>query len=898
MVDSDLIGRAADLAALREALAEGGAVALVGPAGVGKSRLVRALVGAPAPHLDAACVVDSERADAIGAACAAIAQGLDFSLGAAASDGEAVARVGDALAARGRVLLALDHGEALVEALGAAVRAWTDANAELSVLVSGRRRLGLAQERLVELAPLAPEAARALFVRRAGRVVRGYDPGGAEREVIDALVEELDRLPLAIELAAARVRVLDPAALRARLSRRFEALGAGPRDAPRRHAGLRAAIDASFELLDAPARRAFAQSSVFEGGFTLDAAEAVLELDGAPVLDVVEALVEHSLLGTERGPGGVRYAALASVRAYAAEQLEALGEGDAARARHAAWFLSRGLAAADWVERGPAPRARAWLTREAGNLLAIHRRGLAPGGAPSDALDAALALQPVWIDRGPESLRETKLDAALRAHREGDPFRVGWARLARGDARQRLGRLDDAEADLRRAVELAAESGDPRLGAAAWWRLGALRSARGHASEADAAFEEALRRYREAGDRFHEGRCLASIGAHALAAGRIEDARAALEAAAALHEASGDAVYGAATEGQRGGARARRGRARQGEGPDSIRALTTLRALEHRRWRGSLLARRAAVALEEEAVPDALALLDEAEHELERGGDPALAAELAALLERARAARDGGWVVGPEARWLKTPAGERIDLSRRRAPRLVLAALLDAAADPHRRLDVDELFAAGWPGEKALPKAAAGRVYAALSTLRRLGLEPLIVRDDAGWRIDSDALERSSKIEVALPAPGVSTDLSVGAEHHLEDAVAVGLDPRRPHPRDATERLPIGRPVRGDLHQRPVVADHVGGHAPVLRHLEARLAQALEERLVHVRRRGALGLGARRAGPLEPRLPRRPAVSGRQEHADRLIALHGGDPRLGEVRHRVAARGDVHEARR
>ena len=841
--DPDLVGRDGDLAVLVASVGEARLVTVVGPGGVGKTRLARALLRA----MPSGRFADLSEERTLLGACAAIARALEAPLHAPLAD--PVESLRSHIAERGPVLVVLDNAEQLVEQLADAVARWLDTCTDARFVVTSRQRLGLAGERVLDLSTLGPTDARELFVRRASALSRDWVPTGSER-AIEALCAELDGLPLAIELAAARVRVMSVEELRARIGKRFEALGRGPRGGPERHATLFEALEWSWGLCDATERAALAQCAIFEGGFDLEAAEAVLALpDETSVLDVLASLVDKSLVIAEREPV-MRYRTLATVREHALFRLEALGGVEETARRHAAHYLPLALRAADRSERRAAIEERAWLGREEANLRAIHRRAIASATSKRDALDAALALQPVLITRGPATLRLAILDEALAANDEGDPIRVGWARLARGDALQRLGRIREAQTNLSDAIAAAMSRGDTRLEAAARWRLGALHASDGRHADGTAELERVLELVRAAHDRFHEGRCLSSYGAALLesaalgglgagaqdAADAHERAAALLREAARAHAQAGDATYAATTEGLFGIlAHA------QGALDDAERhlknAIAAHVALEHRRWLPSLLAHLASVELErgdpmaarralvraaEEArrsgdrrVLGTIALLEalalEAEGERAEAGfeqaahseDPLLEAVGRAALVRirstggdARGAREAvaGWsagerrdvadlhaiaramltpsegpdvaetagqspsffvrhasrglaelrrragadalVVGPDASFFRPPGGGDVSLARRQAPRRLLDALVRAhAADGERRLDVDALFAIGWPGERAIPKAAAGRVYTAMSTLRRLGLDPYLERDDEGYRL-------------------------------------------------------------------------------------------------------------------------------------------------------------------
>jgi len=308
---------------------------------------------------------------------------------------------------------------------------------DLRALVTSRAPLRVAGERRFAVPPLAlpdpggaPNAAAvgrseagALFAARAGEADPAFALTDANAPAVAALCARLDGLPLALELAAARMRVLTPQALLARLEPRLPLLTGGPRDAPARHRTLRAAIAWSYDLL-APAERAlFARLAVFAGGCSLEAAEAVGG-PGAPaaaaaavdVLDGLGGLVDGSLLDREVPPGGgPRFRMLETVREFAQERLEAGGVAAEAYRRHAAHFL----ALAEPSEAGLKSAAQgAWLARlerDHDNLRAALGRALAAADGADVAQRLAGGLAWFWWLRGHYAEGRRWLAAALAA---------------------------------------------------------------------------------------------------------------------------------------------------------------------------------------------------------------------------------------------------------------------------------------------------------------------------------------------------------------------------------------------------------------------------------------------------------------------------------------------------
>src|SRR5262245_27948377 len=250
-------------------------------------------------------------------------------------------------------LLVLDNCEHLVEAAAALADALLRSCPELRVIATSREALGVTAETAWLVPPLSlPDAdgrraeqseAVQLFVDRAHAVLPGFELTDDHRAAVAQICRRLDGLPLALELAAARLRVLTPEQIASRLDDRFRLLKTGNRAALARHQTLRAAIDWSYELLDGEAKLLLARLSVFGGGFTLEAAESVCaggEIAPDDVLDVVSELVEKSLVEMRESGDTARYRLLETVRQYASERLAEIGETDARRRRHAEYFFA------------------------------------------------------------------------------------------------------------------------------------------------------------------------------------------------------------------------------------------------------------------------------------------------------------------------------------------------------------------------------------------------------------------------------------------------------------------------------------------------------------------------------------------------------------------------------
>uniref|UniRef100_A0AAU2JLK7 Regulator n=1 Tax=Streptomyces sp. NBC_00049 TaxID=2903617 RepID=A0AAU2JLK7_9ACTN len=351
------VGRGAELTELGRLLGASRLVTVTGVGGVGKSRLVLAAARAAAESdQDAGAAAQERYCDGVWLAeLAAVREPalLELTLAEALGLTDHTTRpprtvLAEHLAGR-RLLLILDGFEQLVDETAELVRDLLRRSPGLRVLAAGRRPLSLDGELALPLAPPAPEEALALLVARARATDPGFAVTGANRAELVELCSRLDGIPLALELAAARLRVLSPAQVLARLEDRFALLTGGARGVLPRHRTLRTAIGWSHELCTAAERLLWARLSVFAGLFDLDAVEYVCagpDLPVEEVLDLVGELLAQSLLVREETAAGVRYRMLETVRVYGAGWLESLGDAGRLRRRHRDWYM--GLAT--WCE--------------------------------------------------------------------------------------------------------------------------------------------------------------------------------------------------------------------------------------------------------------------------------------------------------------------------------------------------------------------------------------------------------------------------------------------------------------------------------------------------------------------------------------------------------------------
>lgn len=453
----------------------------------------------------------------------------------------------------------------------------------LKVLATSREALHLSGEQQLGVPPLAAtEEAVTLFMQRARAVKPDFDASGDAGGAVAQICHRLDGLPLAIELAAARVKMLSPGAMLARLDRRLEVLTGGPRDLPARQQTLRQAIAWSDELLDPEEQGLFRRAAVFVGGFTLEAVEAVVGKDDAiDVLSAMTSLVDKSLLRQDEGQGNLetRFSMLESVREYALERLAEAGETQRLHARHAEYFLAfaehaeAGLigahqagwlasvqqehdnlrAALQWLTKhGPADhglrmaaalrrfwRARGYLRegrQQLAALLALPEAGGSP--ARAKALHAA-----GWLAREQGDYAEARalFEESLRIYRTlGDERGTGWALVDLAFLTRYEGDYARASAFLDESLPLLRQAGDQEGVAAALGNLGLIARDQGNVKAAEERLQGSLELWHELGDRVGIGWTLTALGMAARVAGRGETARSRLERSLLLWRELGD----------------------------------------------------------------------------------------------------------------------------------------------------------------------------------------------------------------------------------------------------------------------------------------------------------------------------------------------------------------------
>jgi len=429
---------------------DGRLVNLTGPGGTGKTRLVLEAAVAAADHFpDGVWWVALAPLRNGSLLAATVAQALEVDEHPERSVTDSVIH---SLVDK-RTLLIIDNCEHLLDAVAEFVRELVDACPRLVVACSSRERLGLRAERVFPVPPMTGSEAEMLFVERA----RAVEPRFVSDEDVPAICSALDELPLAIELAAARVRSLSTAALRKRLAERLPLLSSRDRDRDDRQRTLEATIAWSYDLLDGDEQRALRALSVFAGGATLQAAAVVANAD----LELVESLLDKSLLRHRIDEAHQdRYWLLETIREYAAARLEEHGEAEVVRARHRDHFceLARTLAGNQLVAL-PANVARYKADR--GNFRVVFSEALARNDG-AVAIPLVASLVGVWLSAG-ETLDSYDPARAALALAGADDHDRDWAHDRAGVLADELGRWDEAQQLYGHAYESALRRGDMLL---------------------------------------------------------------------------------------------------------------------------------------------------------------------------------------------------------------------------------------------------------------------------------------------------------------------------------------------------------------------------------------------------------------------------------------------------
>ncbi|WNF26009.1 AAA family ATPase [Streptomyces sp. C11-1] len=401
-----------------------------------------------------------------------------------------------------RMLLVIDGFEHLVDGCADLVRELLRRAPDLQVLTAGRCPLRVDGERTFPLAPMSDEDALELFTERARAVRPGWAPSPGEQAASLELCRRLDGIPLALELAAGRLRALSVDQVLLRLDDRFRLLAGGRRGAPPRHQTLRTAIGWSHELCTPEQRLLWARLSVFAGQFDLEAAEYIcggVDLPAESVLDVLDELLAQSVVEREDGATGTRYRLLDTVREYGAEWLAATGDAQRLRRRHRDWFL--GLAT--WCELDWFSPRQAEVAARIDSELPNLRRAMECSMESPDEVHLAQYLAGTlwfyWAGCGRLSEGRHWLDHVLEEPSPHDAARLkvlwvlGYVAVLQGDAVGAISALQECR-------EEAERSGDATALAYAVHRTGCLAIVTDDMPRAEELLRDALGRYREIGE--------------------------------------------------------------------------------------------------------------------------------------------------------------------------------------------------------------------------------------------------------------------------------------------------------------------------------------------------------------------------------------------------------------
>jgi predicted ATPase len=529
---SRFIGREREKSTLVDLLTDGDAriVTLVGPGGIGKTRLALEVGAALKSRFDAVVMVALDEVSSAELVVSSIAS----SLGVPESPGRSLLDLVINYLQSRSTLLIVDNFEHVVAASGTLGRLIARTS-RVVVLVTSRERLHLSGEHVVEVPPLKVPGTDedAEVLRRSDAVELFLDrarSAGSDLELdhdllrtVAEICRRLDGIPLAIELAASRAKVVGPEELLRRLDRSLSFLTGGPRDLPVRQQTLRATIAWSHDLLDESERGLFARLGVFAASFSLQAAETVCE-DSAvpPVLDGIASLVDKSLLRTEDTlHGQPRFTMLQIVRDFALEQLDSLGETGRLRRAHADYFEAVVTASEPALRRDPGPVAEEYRADQA-NIRAAIRWSLdeKEGGRVARM---AVALWPLlWITgqltEGAEVVRQLLLEQATltTAERAGAHLAFGMLAFGRGD-------YEHAAPSLTTAIDLYTQLGESGRMATASVPLGVIRAV-GDPHGGEDMLAQAAKTFRELNDPWGVAFALLSLGGTLLLHHRYADA--------------------------------------------------------------------------------------------------------------------------------------------------------------------------------------------------------------------------------------------------------------------------------------------------------------------------------------------------------------------------------------
>jgi non-specific serine/threonine protein kinase len=552
---STFIGRETQIASCLELLSRSRMVTLTGPGGVGKTRLaLRVAADARRDYRDGACLVELAALADPTLVPLAITNALRLRERQHETILESVVR---ALRPR-RLLIVLDNCEHLVQPCAELAEAILHAAPLVRILATSREPLHSPGEAVWPVPPLTlPEAgtplerandseATHLFLERGRAAAPRLQLTSENFDSVIQIVRQLDGVPLALELAAARLKALGIQQVAARLEDRLGLLVGGARTAMPRQQTLRAAIDWSYGLLDEREQRMFEELSVFSGGWTLEAAEAVCASTSTPageVLGVLEGLIDKSLVVAEDSAGKVRYRMLEILRQFARERREQRPDDSRVQRRHLEWALGEGQRIRD---EDLSPSAIAGVERDQENIRAALRWSIA-SGALADGVRLAIAAAPMWNFRGHYTEGRAwfgALFAAVPVEARMQVPLLGRALKWDGILAFGQGDLTTAESQIVEGRALARMRGDPPDAPVVAELLANIRAAHGQLEEAQQLFREAREQYRTLKLGFWEAVALSYLANNLIELGDVDGARRAAEECLELGKG---ADYGFAT---------------------------------------------------------------------------------------------------------------------------------------------------------------------------------------------------------------------------------------------------------------------------------------------------------------------------------------------------------------
>jgi predicted ATPase/DNA-binding CsgD family transcriptional regulator len=527
---TSFIGRIAELAEVRQRLAAARLLTLVGAGGVGKTRLaLRVAEEAVEAYPDGVWLAElAPLADST-----LVPQVVAAALGVREQPGEPLPQTLRRALQFRRMLLLVDNCEHLAQACAELAEDLLGACPDLQILATSREPLGISGEVAWRVPSLAvpdvhaaatvdhvlSHAATQLFVERATAARPDFQITPENAPAIVEVCRRLDGIPLALELAATRVQLLSVEQIAARLDDRFQLLAGGRRTAPPRQRTLRATLDWSFALLEDSERKLFNRLSIFAGGWTLDAAEAICSEDGieaGEVLGLLGRLVDQSLVLADHRGSQVRYRLLETMRQFAAEKLAESGVSATIRGRHRDWFLAH--AENSLLELFDPPHV-AWLADELDNLRAALRSSIECAEVEA-GLRLAIAVSAFWHQRGAYAEGRTWFAELLRLSVDAAPSStLAMALLRAGVLAMLQSDLASARALIDEGADSARRIDDWRVLAGALCGRGIIARNVGDLEQAEAHLEEGRIVSREHCHAAIEFYCLLNLGMVALERG-------------------------------------------------------------------------------------------------------------------------------------------------------------------------------------------------------------------------------------------------------------------------------------------------------------------------------------------------------------------------------------------